>query len=110
MAKESMKGPTLKTKTNTLLKRFSMFPLLHAGNGCRVVQNFPPLVKMWMRPWMPLKKTIYQYYLELAGRIQRGLKTPLDSSPAYRKPSLYQTTIDKLLIKPYMTPKPVYRL
>src|SRR3972149_484373 len=53
---------------------------------------------------------LYQYYLELAGRIQRGLKTPLDSSPAYRKTSLYQTTIDKLLIKPYMTQKQVYRL
>ena len=52
----------------------------------------------------------YQYYLELAGKIQRGFKTPLDSSPAYRKTLLYQTTIDKLLIKPYMTPKQVYIL
>jgi len=52
----------------------------------------------------------YQYYLELAGKIQRGLKAPLDSSPAYRKTALYQTTIDKLLAKPYMTPKQAYRL
>src|SRR3989304_557829 len=52
----------------------------------------------------------YQYYLELAGKIQRGLKAPLDSSPAYRKTALYQTTIDKLLAKPNMTPKQAYRL
>lgn len=52
----------------------------------------------------------YQYYLELAGKIQRGLKAPIDSSPAYRKTALYQTTIEKLLAKPYMTPKQAYRL
>jgi transposase len=52
----------------------------------------------------------YEYYLELAGAIQRGLKTPIDSSPAYKATALYQCTIEKLLLKPYMKPKQVYRL
>lgn len=52
----------------------------------------------------------YQYYLKLAGRIQQGLKVPIDTSPSYRKTALYQTTIDKLLSKKYMTPKQVYRI
>ena len=39
----------------------------------------------------------YQYYLKLAGRIQKELRTPLDSSPSYKKTTLYQGTIEKLL-------------
>ncbi len=50
------------------------------------------------------------YYLELAGKIQRGLKTPVRCSESYKKTSLYQTTIEKLLSKKYMKPKQVYRI
>lgn len=52
----------------------------------------------------------YTYYLELAGRIQKGLQTPVETSPAYKKTALYQTTIEKLLAKKYMVPKQVYRI
>ncbi len=51
-----------------------------------------------------------QYYLQCAGRIQKALQTPLDSSPSYKKASLYQSTVEKLLSKKYMTPKQVYRI
>lgn len=50
------------------------------------------------------------YYMQLASRIQNGLKTPLDCSAAFKKTALYQTIIDKLLSKKYMTPKQVYRI
>lgn len=52
----------------------------------------------------------YPYYLELAGKIQKGLQTPIETSPAYKKTALYQSTIEKLLSKKYMVPKQVYRL
>ena len=52
----------------------------------------------------------YNYYLELASRIQRGLKTPIDNSSAYKKTAVYQCTIEKLLARPYMKPKQVYRI
>ncbi|MFN3480905.1 MAG: IS21 family transposase [Thermodesulfovibrionales bacterium] len=52
----------------------------------------------------------YTWYLELANRIQMGLKTPLEHSPAYKKTSLYQSTIERLLSMPYMKPKQVYRI
>jgi hypothetical protein len=48
--------------------------------------------------------------LELAGRIQRELKTPIDNSASFKKTTLYQCTIEKLLAKPYMKPKQVYRI
>ncbi len=52
----------------------------------------------------------YQYYLELAGKVQKGLKTPVKSSPSYKTTALYQSTIEKLMLKPYMKPKQVYRV
>jgi hypothetical protein len=52
----------------------------------------------------------YQYYLELAGKIQQGLKTPLQSSCSYKKTALYQSTIEKLMAKKYMKRKQVYRI
>ncbi|MEW6002998.1 MAG: IS21 family transposase [Nitrospirota bacterium] len=52
----------------------------------------------------------YSYYLELASSIQRGLKTPLDSSASYKKTAVHQCTVEKLLSKPYMKPKQVYRI
>lgn len=52
----------------------------------------------------------YQYYLKLAGKIQKELRAPLDSSPSYKNTTLYQSTIEKLLSKKYMTPKQVYRI
>lgn len=57
---------------------------------------------------MPLQP--YTWYLELASSIQRELKTPIDNSLAYKKTALYQCTIEKLLAKPYMKPKQVYRI
>lgn len=52
----------------------------------------------------------YTYYLELAGKIQRGLKVPLDISPSYKKTSQYQNIIEKLRHRPYMKPKQIYRI
>ncbi len=52
----------------------------------------------------------YQYYLELAGKIQRGLKTPLESSESFKKTAAYHSTIQKLLEKKYMRGKQVYRI
>lgn len=50
------------------------------------------------------------YYLQLAGKIQGGLKTPIGCSESFKKTALYQTSIEKLLAKQYMTPKQVYRI
>ena len=50
------------------------------------------------------------YYLHLAGEIQKGLKTPVACSEAYKKTAVYQSTIEKLLSRPYMTPKQVFRV
>lgn len=52
----------------------------------------------------------YVWYLELASSIQKSLKTPLENSPAYKKTAVYQSTIEKLLARPYMKPKQVYRI
>lgn len=52
----------------------------------------------------------YRYYLEMASRIQAGLKTPLESSAAYRATLLYQSVIEKLLSRKHMTGKQVYRI
>ncbi|MBL7048644.1 MAG: transposase, partial [Nitrospira sp.] len=52
----------------------------------------------------------YTYYLELAGKIQRGLKTPLDISPSYKSTSGYQNIIEKLMPKEHMNPKQIYRI
>jgi len=50
------------------------------------------------------------YYMQLAGRIQTGLKTPLGCSESFKKTALYQSMLDKLLSKKYMTPKQAYRI
>jgi len=52
----------------------------------------------------------YQYYLELSGKIQAGLKVPLENSVSYKKTSRYQDIIEKLLKRPYMNPKQVFRV
>jgi hypothetical protein len=50
------------------------------------------------------------YYLQLAGKIQGGLKMTLGCSESFKKTALYQSGIEKLLAKQYMTPKQVYRI
>jgi len=50
------------------------------------------------------------YYLQLAGRIQTGLKMPLGCSAAFKQTALFQSLIEKLLSKKYMTPKQVFRI
>ena len=50
------------------------------------------------------------YYMQLAGRIQTGLKTPLGCSASFKKTALYQSMIEKLLSKKYMTQKQAYRI
>lgn len=52
----------------------------------------------------------YPYYLELAGKIQKGLKVPVDSTPAFKRTALYQALIEKLRGKKHMTPKQIYRI
>lgn len=57
---------------------------------------------------MPVQQ--YEYYLQLANNIQKGLKTPEGSSRAFKRTALYQPLIEKLLSKKYMKPKQVYRI
>lgn len=52
----------------------------------------------------------YEYYLELAGKIHKEVRTPLDPSPSYKKTLEYQSTIERLKDKPYMKPKQMYRI
>ncbi len=52
----------------------------------------------------------YRYYLELSSKVLKEMKTPIESSTSYKTTASYQNTIDKLMIKPYMKPKQVYRL
>jgi len=52
----------------------------------------------------------YRYYLELSGKIQKGIKTPVASTPSFKKTVLFQGIIEKLMRKPYMTPKQVYQI
>lgn len=52
----------------------------------------------------------YQYYLGLAGSVQRDLRVPIESSPAFKKSIAYQGLIERLLLRKYMTPKQVYRI
>lgn len=51
-----------------------------------------------------------EHYAEIAGRIQKSLKTPAEHSASHRTTSFYQNTIHRLLGKPYMNPKQVYRI
>jgi hypothetical protein len=50
------------------------------------------------------------YYMQLAAKIQAGLKTPIGYSEAFKKTALYQPVIEKLLSKKFMTPKQAYRI
>lgn len=52
----------------------------------------------------------YRYYLELASKIQGSLVTPLESSQAYKTTALYQSVIEKLLSKKFITAKQTYRI
>ena len=47
----------------------------------------------------------YQYYMRLAGKIQEGLRTPIEGSASHKKTALYQVTIEKLMAKKYITQK-----
>jgi Mu transposase, C-terminal domain len=50
------------------------------------------------------------YYMQLAAKVQAGLKTPIGYSEAFKKTALYQPAIEKLLSKKFMTPKQAYRI
>lgn len=50
------------------------------------------------------------YYMQLAARIQSGLKTPLECSSSFKTTALFQAMIERLPSKKYMTPKQVYRI
>lgn len=49
-------------------------------------------------------------FMELSGKVQAALKTPVGYSETYKKTALYQVQIDKLLSKKYMTGKQAYRI
>lgn len=92
----------------------------HKGSGISQIKRSLGLDRKTIRKYIELAETHgfirdmqaqpYEYYLELASSIQRGLKTPLDSSASYKKTAVHQCAIEKLLSKPYMTPKQVYRI
>lgn len=92
----------------------------HMGNGISQIKRSLGLDRKTIRRYIALAEQDgfqreqqlqpYTYYLELAGNIQRGLKVPVNSSSVYKKTAIHQCTIEKLLSKPYMKPKQVYRL
>src|SRR4030065_2158158 len=92
----------------------------HMGRGITQIKRSLGLDRKTIRKYIGLAEEngfsrdiplqTYEYYLQLASSIQRELKTPIESSSSYRKTVLYQNTIEKLLAKPYMKPKQVYRL
>lgn len=57
---------------------------------------------------MPLQP--YEYYMQLATKVLKEIKTPVESSPAFKQTASYQAVIDKLLARKYMKPKQVYRI
>lgn len=92
----------------------------HAGRRINQIKRSVGIARKTIRKYIKLAQNCgfsrdkeiqdYPYYLEMAGRIQKELRTPLDSSPSYKKTALYQSTIEKLLSKKYMTPKQVCRI
>jgi transposase len=57
---------------------------------------------------MPLQP--YEYYIQLSSKLLKEIKTPVDSSRAFRDTALYQSVIEKLLARKYMKPKQVYKV
>jgi hypothetical protein len=93
----------------------------HMGRGITQIKRSLGLDRKTIRKYIGLAEEqgfsrdiplqTYEYYLQLASSIQMNLRTPIESSSSYRKKTaLYQNMIDKLLTKPYMKPKQVYRL
>lgn len=92
----------------------------HSGRSVRQISKSVGMSRKTIGKYLGLAKVYgfsrgdniqpYQYYLELSGKIQAGLKVPLENSASYKKTSRYQDTIEKLLKRPYMNPKQVYRV
>lgn len=92
----------------------------HKGSGISQIKRSLGLDRKTIRKYIELAETHgfirdmqpqpYKYYLELASSIQKGLKTPIESSYSYKKTAVHQCTIEKLLSRPYMKPKQAYRI
>lgn len=92
----------------------------HRGSGISQIKRSLGLDRKTIRKYIDLAEgqgfvreaelQPYTWYLELASRIQRELKTPINNSASFKKTALYQCTIEKLLAKPYMKPKQAYRI
>jgi transposase len=92
----------------------------HMGRGITQIKRSLGLDRKTIRKYIGLAEAqgfsrdmpvqAYEYYLQLASSVQMKLRTPIESSSSHRKTALYQSTIEKLLTKPYMKPKQVYRL
>lgn len=92
----------------------------HMGRGINQIKRSTGMARKTIRKYLELAEghgftrdmeiQAYQYYLEFVGRLQRSLKTPIEVSDSYKKTSLYQATIEKLMSKKYMTPKQAYRI
>jgi len=52
----------------------------------------------------------YNYYVQLTSNIQNGSKTPIDNAPSYKKTSVYKSTIENLISKPYIKAKHIYHI
>ena len=48
--------------------------------------------------------------MQLASKLLKEIKTPVDSSAAFKQTALYQSAIEKLLSRKYMKPKQVYKV
>lgn len=92
----------------------------HMGSNITQIKRSLGLDRKTIRKYLELAQALgfsrdmepqeIQYYLELAGKIQKELNTPLTCSKAHKLTSRYQTVIEKLLSKRYMKPKQAYRI
>ena len=92
----------------------------HRGNNISQIKRSLGLDRKTIRKYLEMAQALgfsrdmelqeSLYYLELAGKIQKELNTPLTCSKAHKITSRYQNTIDKLMAKKYMKPKQVYRI
>lgn len=92
----------------------------HMGNNISQIKRSLGLDRKTIRKYLEVAQALgfsrdmelqdSLYYLELAGKIQKELNTPLTCSKTHKITSRYQNTIDKLMAKKYMKPKQIYRI
>ena len=92
----------------------------HKGQSIRSIKRSVGMDRKTIRKYIDLAESYglsrnlevqeYQYYMRLAGKIQEGLKTPVEGSVSHKKTALHQVTIENLMTKKYVTRKQAYRI